>query len=490
MHAPAAAAPGPSGARAGRAGFVVAAAAVLVAAAAIRLAAARSGPLWFDEIYTLWVARRAPAELLATVAGDIHPPLHYLLVAAWRALGGESDLWIKSLSVAFGVATVGVTAALGRALFGPAPALYAAALLAVHRVHVGFSQESRSYALLYLLLAAAAWAAWRWLAEARPRHAALYVLCGAAALWTHYLAGAVLAALAVWGLVAPGAPARRARWLGLHVAIAALFAPQAPTLLDQMRRVQADRWVPPAGFVNLADVARQLAFGATYLIAPLGALALAPLVAPQRRRAATLLWVTGLLPVLVLWVLAQRGAGMFVERYMYFGLPAWCLLVAAGLDGRAWRPARLAAAALLLALAVRSLLLWGGQPEAKRLAQAARHMRDLVAAGETVVHADAHSFAFFRHYAPDAGRHLLLMTGAPLAYYEGDLVIPSADRVDSAAWRAAIAGGGRWWGFYSRYAYAPAARAAAAIEAAADTAVLRTDRIVVWRGGSITPPAP
>lgn len=70
---------------------------VLVAAAALRVRLAADTPLWFDEIYTLWVARLAPADLLRTVAGDIHPPLHYLLVWAWRAVGGEGDLWIKSL---------------------------------------------------------------------------------------------------------------------------------------------------------------------------------------------------------------------------------------------------------------------------------------------------------------------------------------------------------------------------------------------------------
>ena len=81
-------------------------AALLIVAGAVRYAFARESHLWFDELYTLFVARHPLPELLRIVGADIHPPLHFVLVSAWRALGGEGDLWLKSLSILAGLAGV------------------------------------------------------------------------------------------------------------------------------------------------------------------------------------------------------------------------------------------------------------------------------------------------------------------------------------------------------------------------------------------------
>jgi hypothetical protein len=456
---------------------------LLAAAAALRLWSAGRVHLWFDEIYTLWIARLSVHDLLAKVAGDIHPPLHYLLVREWRLLGGEGDLWIRSLSTVFGVLTVAALVGAGRDTFGRATGWTAAALLALHHSHVDFSGESRSFALLFLLLTLAVWLAWRWIEHARPRDAVLYVLTAATALYTHYLSGVVLAFLGAWGLVALlRTPKRLGTWIGLHVAVAVLFVPQLPTLLEQSKRLHGDHWVKDPTPATLLNVLRQLALSARWLVPVVMLLAAVPLFRPSQRKAASLLWCTSLVPVVVLWALSMRGAGLFVERYMMFALPAFCLLVAAGLQAIPLRLVRLGVTFALLALAVRGTFLRQAQAEATLLGNGERWLTTRLAPGDTVVHADAHSLVFARHYRPDSAAHVLLATTTSLPYYEGELIIPMDWRLSPAGVRRLAASGHTWYGVHERYGFPGAEPGADTIAALAQGGMDSVGRMRIWTG--------
>jgi hypothetical protein len=456
---------------------------ILVAATVIRVQAALRSRLWFDEIYTLWMARRPFPALLRGVASDIHPPLHYLMVGAWRAVGGEGDLWIKSLSILTGVATVWLVYAIGRDLFARDTGLLAAALLALHPAHVGFSQESRSYALLFLLLAAASWCAWQWIERRSGRHAAGFAISAAAALYTHYLAAPVLSGVGLWGMWAlRREPRRLAGWLGLHVIVAVVFAPQLPIVISQLARLRADRWVKPATVGGLFNLFRLLSFSRAAVIVPLVVLAALPLFDRGERRAASLLWVGSLIPAVVLWAVAMTGGGVFVERYMLFSLPGWCVLLAAGATGPRALWVRLPALALLLLVALRALLLHEPQAEAAEMTRIEGFLTRRVQSGDVVIHADAHSLLFARHYALDAGEHLLYLRDPRLPYYEGDAVIPAAWRVGPRDLERLRSSGRRWWGVDARYGYAPADSAARDLAAAARGPAWSIARANVWAG--------
>jgi mannosyltransferase len=455
---------------------------ILVAALLIRVLAASRSRLWFDEIYTLWVARRPLPDLLRTVASDIHPPLHYLMVWGWRAIGGESDVWIKSLSIVIGLATVWLVYAIGRDLFARDTGLIAAAVLALHPAHVAFSQESRSYALLFFLLALAEGCAWRWVVTRSTHRAVGFVLAGTAALYTHYLAAPVLACVGLWGLVVLRRERRAAMiWLGLHAAIALLFLPQLHTVLTQLARLRADRWVKPASLVGLLNLFRLLSFSRTLVIVPLITLAILPLFDRGGRRAAALMWLGSLVPALALWGAAMLGAGVFVERYMLFALPAWCVLLAAGVTGPRSMWVRVPALALLLLVAARALMVQQPQPESEAMVRIEDFLAPRVRPGDVVVHADAHSLLFARHYALDRGEHLLYLPRPRLPYYEGDAVIPAEWRIGPKQLERLQRSGRTWWGVTSRYGYAPADSGARDLAAAARGPTWVLGRATVWK---------
>ncbi len=174
----------------------------LVVLLALLLRAYHLGHLgfWYDEGASAYLAE---AGRLAVWTRDVHPPLYVALLSVWR-LVADGDVWLRSLSVLFGVATVPVVYAIGRALFSPPAGLWAAGLLAVTYFHVKYSQETRMYALVGLLFAGA-------LVGARGRGApgaagrlAVYVICATLLLYSHGIAVVYVAALAsLFPLLAP-----------------------------------------------------------------------------------------------------------------------------------------------------------------------------------------------------------------------------------------------------------------------------------------------
>lgn len=465
-------------------------AAVLAGGAILRVREAGRAPMWFDEIYTTWAARGGIDRVLDTVASDVHPPLHTLLVSAWVALGGESTAWLRSLSILFGLATLVVVFQLGRAMFGRGAGFFAAALLAAHPVHVYFSQESRVYALLWLELATAWWLAWRWLSAGRARDAAGYVAVSALALYTHYLAGMVLAFTAAGGLLwlrDPGAKRRALAWAGLHVAIALLFLPQVPTFLVQQDRLAHDHWTAAADARDLRDWLRHMAAGSTLLVPVCAALGVAAFLRPPGRRAAFFLAGAALAPVLLAWWMGVRGAHVFTARYMFFALPGAVVLAGGGLavltglvrDRAA--PLRAAPALLLAALIVieaRAAVTWEPNTEATELAAAMVPFRREVRAGDVVFCADTHALLSLGHYDHGRARYRLLWLEERLPYYEGALLIADSLRAGRAAFPPPA--GTRWWAVRVRHGGRNAPEASALFDAAAGGRVRHFDSVSLW----------
>ena len=435
---------------------------ILLVAAAFRWHEAHITPMWFDEIFTLWVVRADPAGVMRTLTLDMHPPLHFLWAWAWRAIGGESELWLKTSSMILGLGTILICYGLARDLFDRRAGLLAAAILAVHHVHIYFSQEFRNYAMLWLTLTAAGWMASRWLSRSGAWNAVLFVVAAVATLYTHYLGGVILGFVFLWGAWDQRKDRRRLlQWIGLHVSIAILFVPQMPTFLAQARNNMDEHWIQGASADQLLDLARKLSFGAYYLLPVICPLAVLPLVRPEQRRAASLLWIISAGPALLTYVLTKNGAHLFTERYMFYIVPFWCALVAAGIVGIQHRRVRIAIGVVVMAFAIRSAIVSPPFDEAYSLRKAETWLEPRIQPGDVVFHADAHSLLYFRQHMPDRGRHVLLLMEGRVPYYDGDLLIPQAWRVPPMELMQAHAHRRRWWGVRTRNGgmdYRPAER--------------------------------
>lgn len=418
---------------------------VLIAAATVRIRLAASTPLWFDELYSLSASSRPLADVLAVVRSDVHPPLHFLWLWAWHAVGGGGDLWLRMSSIVCALGAIFAGWALARTLFGRYPAALAAAMLALDPAHASVSQELRSYPMLWLWVTLAALGAARWHLWGRRGDAALFVLAAAAALWTHYLAGVVLFVQWVWGLFRLGRDGRRQlEWSGLHVAVAVLFAPLLPLWWGQLHRVSADHWMPKPSLLDLGDLGRRAAFDAWYILPVLVALALLPFRRPRRRPAASFAWAVGPGTAALCWTLHQAGTRLFMVKYMLLIIPFLHALAAAGILQLRWPRLRVVVAVLVLLFAARATLFVHRVGEPESLARLREFLAPRAESSDVVLHADTHTLLWGWRYVPQARHRLVLVT--PLHYYDGAAVIPDSSRTTPDEVRMVAGQGDRWWG--------------------------------------------
>jgi len=134
-------------------------AAVVILFAALRLLRLSATCLWFDEIFSIHAARHGWIDLLRFVAADlIHPPLFYLLLKIWIAIGGESLVWLRLLPALFGIAAIIPFSLLCRALdLSLNERNLALLLLAVNGYLIKYAQELRMYSLLMFLSLCSLW---------------------------------------------------------------------------------------------------------------------------------------------------------------------------------------------------------------------------------------------------------------------------------------------------------------------------------------------
>ncbi|OGD86951.1 hypothetical protein A2Z23_01675 [Candidatus Curtissbacteria bacterium RBG_16_39_7] len=104
--------------------------------------------LWLDEaIEVLAVKINSYSQLITQYSlGDFHPPLYHLILKFWTSIFGISEISARSLSVFFGVGTVGMVYLIGKRLGGKTLGILAALFLAFAPLHIYYSGEARMYA--------------------------------------------------------------------------------------------------------------------------------------------------------------------------------------------------------------------------------------------------------------------------------------------------------------------------------------------------------
>ncbi|MBZ0299689.1 MAG: glycosyltransferase family 39 protein [Anaerolineae bacterium] len=227
---------------------------ILVLACALRLINLGGRSLWYDEAFAVLFAETGlDAMLYGTLtpvaggAADIHPLLYYVSLDGWMSLFGQSPVAVRLWSAVLGVATVGLMFVLGRDLFGERTGLTAALITAVAPFHVQYSQETRMYALLGLLLVAATICfvrAWRSADSRRWLGWGLFGVLAGLAMYTQQLAAFYLVALALVPLLARQ-PKPLAGVISGGVIAVVIYLPWLVNLPGQLNKVRSYYWLNP-----------------------------------------------------------------------------------------------------------------------------------------------------------------------------------------------------------------------------------------------------
>ncbi len=306
-----------------------------VAAAWLRLHRLGGHDLWLDEAYSVLFAKMPAGrfwKLMWSREGNML--LYYLALRAWMHLGDTEGV-VRLLSVVFGVASIPMIYFLGRDLFSRTTGMIAAALLAVHELHIFFSQDARSYTLLVFLLL---WSAWLFVRLVRfpdrRLYRVIYPIVSGLAMYAHLLGA--LVTLSQW-LSLNRVGARRLGWKRSLGVVATFFVVALPmeAFAILKNKGQLD-WTPPltvSGFVE-GMYAITGGGGAVLLLLYLG-LGVLAIIEGYRSGSEELALSTRLLslwvvfPIIVM-IFYSLHKPLFYWRYLMMCLPGVILLAAEG----------------------------------------------------------------------------------------------------------------------------------------------------------------
>lgn len=216
------------------------AAAVLAGALALRLWDLNARSLWLDEAMEYWVATAPLARLAATVREGIQdPPLYSFLLRVWMT-PADNELWMRLLSVFFGVASVAGIMVIAFRLRGWSTALVAGVLMSLVPTAVRYSQEVGQYAPMQCFLVWSIVVLLGLVREPTRGGFARWGLLAVAATYTYY--GTVITLLVPFACFLVEAAIRRdrRRLLGGGVTLAAYGVAILPLILyylpHQLRR--------------------------------------------------------------------------------------------------------------------------------------------------------------------------------------------------------------------------------------------------------------
>jgi O-antigen/teichoic acid export membrane protein len=204
--------------------------------------------IWLDEATSITQAQMPLGKLLDSLrTGDVHPPLHHLILWVLAHTLGTGELVMRAPSIIAGAALVPVLYALARELYDERAGLLAAGMGAFAPFLVWYSQEARMYGLFMLFASLAMLGQLRALRRNERRDWALYGIATVLLIWTQYfsvlftLTQQGVFALVVWRTHRAGGSAGPLvrRWLGTSALMAVALLPLASFAHDQFAANQA-----------------------------------------------------------------------------------------------------------------------------------------------------------------------------------------------------------------------------------------------------------
>jgi len=361
---------------------------VLILAAIFRLILINQS-LWLDEaIEILAVKTNSYLQLITQHSlGDFHPPLYHLVLKFWTSFFGFSEIGVRSLSVLFGVGTVGVVYLVGKQLGDKTLGILAALFLAFAPLHIYYSGETRMYAMAAFLVSLSVYFFLKLIKNASFLNWVGFFLATTLFLYTDYLPWLMLIPFNLWVFWQRKNLSGRwiRNWLFCWFFIVVILLPWFPFLAKQLQGGTAllaqttPIWKEAVGGFSLKVLPltaakfifgrisfyNKIFYGLVFLAAAsfFATLIFKNLFRMTKEKAFVSFWLV--LPVALGWIIS-----FFIPVYSYFrflfALPALYILLACGILLFKSAKARIILASVVLLIGLTSQFIFWVNPRFHR----------------------------------------------------------------------------------------------------------------------------
>lgn len=311
---------------------------ILLFGAALRIYKLGTNSLWFDEGLDLMYA-----DKIISLKDTCLLPFHVILNYCWGRLG-SSEFILRLPSAIFGIISILVIYRLGKLFFDKKIGLVSAVILAISPFHIYYSQETRMYSILLLLVLLAVYFLERFLRNGKFGYLFGYVIFTVLSIFVHYIALAVLLAENIFFLIYfKKCKYLRAKWFIGHFIILLLMSPGLLLIFSQLRYIVKSSlwwWVSSISWKTIPITLKNFSIGynatsITYI--PACALYFflfiwGIYVARRKNEDIALLLFCLFIPILIVFVMSIFKS-FYVDRYFISGLPFYLIIVANGIAG-------------------------------------------------------------------------------------------------------------------------------------------------------------
>lgn len=286
---------------------------------------------WVDEMATVFVVHQGPNHPSLAVAPQVPDSIYYQIPRAAESLLGFSEVVYRLPSVLLMVAALFFIARLAARLIHPGAAWFVVFVCLGMRGINDQAADARPYALGTCVAAAGLWFLIRWLDQARWWDAAAFIVL-AALLWrVHLLFWPFYIVLALYTVLRLMRREAKPGWLAALAVFAIIGIALIPVVLDALGQFRHAISHVIVALPTLRDLRIALKFG-LILICGAGAFVLSRLLhwprGPKFALTSSVVMIAAwwLLQPLALFAVSRvTGSSMFVQRYLYLGLPGAAL---------------------------------------------------------------------------------------------------------------------------------------------------------------------
>jgi len=363
---------------------------------ALRVSGLGASAIWYDESFSLAMARLPLLDMIRTAALDFNPPLWEMIAWVSVRIFGVNEIGLRAPALVASILTLLLARYLAHTLLPDMPAALGVGAVALLPYQLWMAQEGRMYAMMSLLYLFA------FALARRGRWLGLSAVLGLL-LYSHMTAPFYCAAVGLYALVK--ARGERTQVLVTGATAISAFLPWATSYLHSA--TAKDFWYVPRtlGWIITALVRATMAdampgewWQAVAMLTLLGSLVAGLLITAQRRESAALsLCVIALGPFLLMLAVMPLQNVIFYRTLSALTVPLllWLGATLVHLPG-VWLRSLFGAAWALMA--VSGLVAW--QPAAKggELRDVAEFVNDAWRPGDVIYHATATTELPFEFY--------------------------------------------------------------------------------------------
>lgn len=184
---------------------------------------------WGDEGYSIQMAQRSVSDMISTTAGDVHPPLYYLLAQLlYHTLGNHGFTYHLSALLPYIVIVI-IGCSVVKRYFGIIPATVLVTMSSLMKNAIIYNVEARMYALGAMFVLIAYIAFYKIIEKNHPGSWIVFCISSLGAAYTHYYA--LISVAFFFVMLMPLAISQKKYWKGLVISYLTAIIGYLPWLM-------------------------------------------------------------------------------------------------------------------------------------------------------------------------------------------------------------------------------------------------------------------